>query len=191
MPKNNFTSLLASLALLAFVGVIGYALSGGQASPSPIASFDSVDVGAESESLRVPPTGWKEYRQPTYALSFFYPAALTVQEFKESGGALTVTFEDVAGGQEFQIFIVPYADAEITTERFALDIPSGVKGAEEETLIDGIQGVKFFSQDRLLGETRETWFVHDGYLYEVTTHKELAAWMDQILSTWRFTAEKT
>jgi hypothetical protein len=181
MPKNNFTFILVGLVIITFAGTIWYF-------SRPENKTDSITPKPSSSTLpaRVPPAGWKEYRNTTYAISFFYPEGLSMKEFKETGSAMTVTFEDVADGKEFQMFIVPYANAEITTERIKLDIPSGVKEGEENIVVDGVRGTKFFSQDKLLGNTREIWFIHNGFLYEVTTHKELDAWMTDILATWRF-----
>ena len=36
------------------------------------------------------------------------------------------------------------------------------------------------------GDTREVWFIHGGYLYEVTTYKELDIWLAGIMRTWKF-----
>lgn len=44
----------------------------------------------------------------------------------------------------------------------------------------------FFSKNIALGDTREVWFIKNGYLYEVTTLKSLDAWLTQILQTWKF-----
>ena len=33
---------------------------------------------------------------------------------------------------------------------------------------------------------REVWFIHGGYLYEVTTYKELDTWLGSIMQTWKF-----
>jgi hypothetical protein len=44
----------------------------------------------------------------------------------------------------------------------------------------------FFSQNPVMGETREVWFIKDGYLYEVTTYRELDSWLSQIMATWQW-----
>jgi hypothetical protein len=181
MPKINLASILVGLVITTFVGTVWYFSRSENETNSVIQKSDSL-----SSPLRIPPAGWKEYRNASYAISFFYPEGLSMKEFKETGSAMTITFEDVAGGKEFQVFISPYANVEITTERFQLDVPSGVKKEEADMMVDGVRGTKFFSQDKLLGDTREIWFVYNGFLYEVTTHKELDAWMTGILATWRF-----
>ena len=47
-----------------------------------------------------------------------------------------------------------------------------------------------FSTGELLrdgnGASREVWFVHKGFLYEVTTYKALDSWLASIMLTWKF-----
>jgi hypothetical protein len=54
-------------------------------------------------------------------------------------------------------------------------------------VIDGASGIAFFGFDARVGQTREIWFIHNHFLYEVTTYKELDSWLNEIMSTWRFT----
>jgi hypothetical protein len=186
MQKNNLTPVLASLALLTFIGVIWYVYDSYKKDISSVSEFASPSSSQDNTASRIPPSGWKEYRNTAYAISFFYPEGLAVKEFKESGSAMTVTFEDMAGGKEFQMFIIPYALEEITPERFKLDVSSGVREKESDITIAGTRGKQFYSKDARLGETSEIWFVHNKFLYEVTTHKELDAWLRNILATVMF-----
>lgn len=179
MHKNNLTPILVGLAFLTFVGVVWYAFSN-QKEAAPLAIPESKSNTALS---RVPPAGWKEYRNAAYAISFFYPEELVMKEFKEIGSAMTVTFEDEAGGKEFQMFVVPYLRDDITPERFQMDVPSGVREKETDIEVAAARGKQFYSQDARLGETYEIWFIHNGFLYEVTTHKELDIWIKNILAT--------
>jgi hypothetical protein len=52
--------------------------------------------------------------------------------------------------------------------------------------MDGARGTMFFSSYPRLNDTREVWFIHGGYLYEVTTFKQLDSWLGQIMQTWKF-----
>jgi hypothetical protein len=47
-------------------------------------------------------------------------------------------------------------------------------------------GIEFFSHAPRLDDTREVWFIHGGFLYEITTYKELDAWLLPILHSWQF-----
>ena len=109
------------------------------------------------------------------------------QEFPDRDFALTVLFQGGAGEPGFQIYVVPIKGTRITPEQFNRDEPSGVKQEPHETVIDGVPATTFFGFDGRLGKTSEVWFIHNHFLFEVTTYKELDSWLNQILATWRFT----
>ena len=54
-------------------------------------------------------------------------------------------------------------------------------------MIDGVSGITFVGFDARVGQTREIWFIHNHFLFEIMTYKELEPWLNQILATWRFT----
>ena len=112
--------------------------------------------------------------------------SLQVQAFDEGKGAQTITFQNPDVGQGFQIFIVPYGARQVSAERFKQDEPSGVMKEPLDIQIDGTTGTRFKSKDMLLGETREVWFIHDGYLFEITAPISLDAWLASIMATWKF-----
>ena len=60
-----------------------------------------------------------------------------------------------------------------------------MKDAQDIT-IDGTPAKSFFGYNDQMGDTREVWFIHGGYLYEVTTYKPLDTWLTPILQTWKF-----
>ena len=43
-----------------------------------------------------------------------------------------------------------------------------------------------FGKKTSAGDWREVWFIHGGYLYEVTTYKELDTWLGSIMQTRKF-----
>jgi hypothetical protein len=132
------------------------------------------------------PSGYLPYSNPQFHFSLSYPRNLQMQEYSEAGGGLTVAFQDVVADQEFQVYVSPYSDREITDARFKLDEPSGVKIDPTNVVVDGARGIEFFSNAPRLNDIREVWFVHGGFLYEVTTYKELDAWLELILQSWQF-----
>jgi len=135
------------------------------------------------------PTGAREYRSAEYNFSLLYPEDLKVAEHSEGGGATTITFQNTKTVAGFQIFIVPYGESQVSEERFKLDEPSGIRESLAPITIDGAIGASFFSNNLMLGATREVWFVHGGYLYEVSTLRSLDTWLGQILKTWEFITE--
>ncbi len=135
---------------------------------------------------RTPPQSNLEYHNNTYHFSLFYPQGLVKVEYAESNGGHTITFEKQSGGYGFQIYIVKYRDTTISKERFRLDVPSGVMQNPTDVFIDGVRGTMFLSTNSVMGDTREVWFIRGGYLYEVTTYRELDNWLAQIMKTWVF-----
>ena len=130
---------------------------------------------------RVAPSGHIECRNEDYRFSLFYPAGLEVKEIYQSPDTATITFQNVATAQGFQIFIVPYGEQQVSEERVRRDVPSGVRQKPLDVTIDGVTAASFYSSNAMLGDTAEIWFVSGGYLYEVTTLKPLAGWLSQIM----------
>ena len=135
---------------------------------------------------RIAPAGMREYKSAAYHFSLFYPQELAVEERQEGGGAATITFQNVEKAEGFQIFIVPYAEAQVSEKRFRQDVPSGVRESLTNITVDGATGAAFYSTNSELGATREVWVVRGGFLYEVTTLKPLDIWLGEIIKTWRF-----
>ncbi len=75
---------------------------------------------------------------------------------------------------------------QVSAERFRLDESSGVIKQPTDIIIDQVRATMFFGSNSAMGDTREVWFVHNGYLFEVTTYKDLDAWLSQIMATWQF-----
>jgi len=162
-------------------------------STAPATSTNPTQPDVSESSGREVPSGFAEYYNSQYHLSLLYPTTLKAVEHPEDGGGMTVTFEDIElkTVTGFQIFIVPFEGAQITDERFKEDDPSGVRDNLKNITVAGATGAEFDSTNALLGATHEVWFIHGlpgqgGYLYEVTTFKELGSWLDSIVQTWQF-----
>lgn len=130
--------------------------------------------------------GTRSYKSASHRFGLLFPENLAVREYDEGGGSMTVTFTDEKTGEKFQIYVTPYSGTQITEERFKTDVPSGVYREPKDIIVDGTRATMFFSTNAIMGDVREVWFIHDGYLYEVTTYKELDEWLGQIMKTWKF-----
>ena len=135
---------------------------------------------------RQPPGGFLEYYNSKYRFSLFYPNDLSVSELDEGGGASTITFQNTHTVQGFQIFVAPYGASQVNEEQFKKDAPSGVRKGLQNVVIDGATGASFYSTSPALGDTAEVWFVHGGFLFEVTTLKSLTFWLSGIVESWKF-----
>ncbi len=129
------------------------------------------------------PAHWKKYQNAHYGIALHHPPNLTIKEFNEGGGAMTITFQDPAAGEGLQLFVTPYTEQVVTRERFARDVPSGVLQSPRNVLVCGVSGTTFESADAFLGETQEVWFIHNGFLFEATTLRLLKDFQERILST--------
>lgn len=132
---------------------------------------------------RTPPAGYTEYRDTTYRFSLFYPSELAAKTYDEGGGAATIDFQNVQKAEGFQIFIVPYSGTTVSEQRFEEDEPSGVRNDMKTGTLAGVSAAAFYSNDSRLGETYEVWFIHGGYLFEVTTLKPLDTWLQDIMQS--------
>jgi len=150
---------------------------------------------------------FKKFTHPEYGFSFEYPKDLEIQAFKEEeGGEIigeTIVFQqpNLPGVKPLedsekiglQIFISPFEDEEgvLTQERVLEDLPFAVIIEPQEVFLGvlaekEIPALIFWSEDPLIGKTREVWFIHSGYLYEITTYAYLDLWLANILSTLSF-----
>lgn len=185
----NMKKVIAIFFLIVFcvaIVMLGFfVLRSGNTDVPGTAVWD-VSASAPQPTDSAPPSGYTEYKNTEYKFSLFYPPELEVREYEEAGGAHTTTFEDVTGKKGFQVFITPYSESEITPERFRMDVPSGVMKEPTDIYIDSARATIFFSENALMGETREVWFINNGFLYEVVTYKTLDTWLSEIIRTWKF-----
>ncbi len=146
-------------------------------------------IAALSESVpetREVSADMRSYQTAKYKFGLLYPKDLSVKEYVERDGAMTVTFDNAQTNQGFQIYVTPYKEKQITEARFKLDQPSGVYKEPTDVMVDNTRATMFFGQNSVMGDTREVWFIRGGYLYEVTTYKELDTWLASIMQTWKF-----
>lgn len=130
--------------------------------------------------------GWNEYRNQRFEFVAFYPQELAVKEVSEKGGAMTITFENEQAGEGFQVFALPYSGTQVSEERFRQDVPSGVRNSPKDLRVAGAVATAFYSEDSALGETYEIWFLHEGFLYELTTLKSLEPLLNTLAERWQF-----
>jgi hypothetical protein len=131
-------------------------------------------------------TDFAKYDDQMFHFQLNYPKDLEVHVYDEDDGARTITFEGATPGIGFQVFVVPYTNAVITDERFKTDDPSGVMQDPQDIKIVDVPAKIFYGHNDSMGDTREVWFIKDGYLYEVTTYKALDSWLSDIMLTWQF-----
>ena len=206
---KNSTRITIGLALLAVVIAGSMYLFSGRYSAGVFASNAGMSaesatsvssLSSDSALANIPPprststpqthdlgSDQRGYTNTSLRFSLEYPHTLKVTEYKETNGGTTITFESSDAQNGFQIYVQPYAGTQITQERFRLDEQSGVAQQQTEILVDGTRAEMFFGHNNVMGNTREVWFIRGGYLYEISTYKDLDSWLGAIMKSWKFT----
>jgi hypothetical protein len=183
--------IIVSIVIILLIAAGSYSLFFNDSS-TPTENKDTTSLNAESEPEPIVPqttqvtAEMRGYENRDFRFGLLYPQNLSVREYKEQGGALSVIFEDPSDGKGFQIYVTPYGDGQITKERFQMDVSSGVMKEPTDVMVGGVRGTMFLSTHSLMGETREVWFINNGFLYEVVTYKQLDEWLSGIMQTWQF-----
>lgn len=177
--------------VIAFVfgAIVGYVVAT-YLKPTTVGSVDPLqNVTRLSEGVIVGKNATtKTFTHSLIGFSLEYPSDLEVAEFDEGQGARTILFQKPGEQHGFQMFIVPYQGDTISPERIAKDIPSRVlKDPVEVILGENTRATVFWSESPTIGQTREVWFIRNGYLFEITTYAEMDTWLAGILSTIQFT----
>lgn len=185
---------MKSTTYTAGIFLLGLAVGGGtmyaviqQSKPG----IQKVEPSSEISRLKTPnrelPSVDVLYTNEQYGFSFRYPRGLIFQEFDEAGGAKTIVFQkpnDVKKG--FQIYITPYEGGNITGDRILYDASGPVSDLQEENLTENLLVATFISEAPIVGKTREIWWLHGGYLFELTTYASLDGWIRDIVKTVEF-----
>jgi hypothetical protein len=149
--------------------------------------FSYVSARAHAETVTEASLSTTPFTETIHHFTLRYPTGDDVRVWIDTELTRTVAFESADNPtQSFQIFMQPYEQSEIATAQFRTDDPSGVMEDVSTTTIDGVPAKTFVGYNDQMGPTSEVWFIHGGTLYEVTTYQSSAAWLQQILQTWRF-----
>ena len=147
----------------------------------------SENAGEKVSQVSEAVNGYWTYTNFRYKFSFQCPEAFNVTDFdEEDTQTILVSKKDTKDG--FQIFIAPFDEpGPITKERILEDLPDfKIESPEQRLLKNGETALIFFTEDSSVGKTREIWFVHNGYLYQITTIQAFDAQLVQIMNTWKF-----
>jgi hypothetical protein len=188
--------LTASPSALVAVGIIAVDASSLMSGDEQVAAVEGGASAAADAPAPIAPVSTPKtprvsqdmygYSNANFHFSLLFPKDLVAKEYKEQGGALTASFQDPKTNQGFQVYVTPFGGKQIDTARFRLDEPSGVFTQPTDVIVGGAHATMFFGKNAIMGDTREVWFIRGGFLYEVTTYKELDDWLAGIMQTWKF-----
>jgi hypothetical protein len=131
----------------------------------------------------------KIYTHTNPSFFFKYPEGMAVSMFEESGGE-TILLQGEGHNESVQIFILPFDEplARMTPERILEDIPELIIVRPQEAILpNDIRALIFESTTAGVGDTREAWVVHRGYLYQIITPLPFDKELSRIMATWQFT----
>lgn len=201
-PMNGKRSLKVKAAVIAagillLSGVILWfrGLGPGILSSSNFETFKFFSGGESGQSQTPAASDLSQtHTHPGLGFSFRYPDGFKISSTAEELGETILVQKEGGGAKEgFQIFISEFDEpGPITGERIKIDLPEIVIEQPQDIELgirnqeSGIGALIFFSQDESFGKTREVWFVHKGFLYQVTSKAEFDNQLSQIMATWRF-----
>jgi hypothetical protein len=131
----------------------------------------------------------RTYTNAAFDFSLSYPSDLSVSQYDEGQGVTSIVFQEANEQIGFQIFVTPYPyiGEPITQARIKADLPTlEMQDTESLTIGTGTPALSFASSDPDFGPTREVWFAHGSYLFQVITYPDQAAWLAPIINTIRF-----
>jgi hypothetical protein len=97
--------VILGFVLLALGGLYFFMISGVEAPGSSNAKSSSQSPSnTPVQFARNAPAGAKEYRNAHYHFSLLYPDSLSVKEYDEGGGAMTISFQNPQTAQGFSNF---------------------------------------------------------------------------------------
>ncbi len=111
--------------------------------------------------------GVKTFQHPGYGFSFEYPKDWNVSSFSEGEGETILVQSSETG---VQIYISPFDEPEtaLTKERILKDIPEMVINNDQPIKFAGLSALRFDSVSQSGQNTREVWFAHNGFLYQIS-----------------------
>lgn len=126
------------------------------------------------------------YRDASGRFSFAYPPAYSVGAF-DTGEQHTVLLQNNEQGVGLQILASPFDEDIVLTEaRIRQDLPGLDMRNVRRVRVDGIPALLFASSGSDFGQSIELWFVHRGFLYQLTTYAHLASLMDRVANSLQF-----
>lgn len=178
-------SIILVLAILGFAGYKIYALkkypkSNVENKAPPVNRTEESNLAKqELNSGKI-----KTFQHPRLNFSFQYPENFALASMPdEEGEALLLQ----KGNIGFQIYIKPIAETvEVTAEMVRSDIPDMKVDNAFYIDINGAKALVFDSENDAKLKTGEIWFSRKGQLYQITTYREFAPVLADIVKSWKW-----
>jgi hypothetical protein len=181
--KTRNILIIVVLSLLVVGGGIYLSLRDAE-SRTPVEEDASETPSLTLENTQVE-EGLLRHSEPTF--SFSYPAEWVVTSFEDAEGE-TVLLRDRSTNGDVQLYLTPFDEAIVlTAARIKQDLPSlSVIDPLQVEIGKRVSGVYFKSVKEGIGEAQEVWFVHEGFLYQITAVKTHPKALADILASFKF-----
>lgn len=127
------------------------------------------------------------YTNDAYGFSLRYPTNFEINELSTETGDMVILVQKKGEQEEFQILISSFEEeGPLIQERIKQDIPGIMIEQPLGIMISGIPALLFWSDDSVLGRTREVWFIHRRMLYQISSRAAFDETLSRIMATWRF-----
>ncbi|MBU1102571.1 hypothetical protein KJ853_02860 [Patescibacteria group bacterium] len=197
MSKNTKLIIIISLTAVVLIGgaVFGAVKfkNSAERNSSQANAFDDILANmAADDALKLdfkvfPKSDFKNYIHAGYGFSFDYPADWSVDIFKDDVGDVAVIQNAETG---ILIYVYPFDEpGPITKERILRDVPDMTieNGRQIKIGEAGVIDVLIFDSDeREMGPSKEMWFVHGGFLYQISAAEGSGEALNKIIESWKF-----
>ncbi len=153
--------------------------------PQAVQTTPTPEIAAEEEVQPTPEQGTGSvdgtlYRHTKPTFSFHCPDACTPGSVHDDNGETILL-------KNFQIYITPQDEEFVVTKaRIAQDAPGTIVDSPKTVSVDGAQALVFKSKNLAGAATREVWFTHAGYLYQISGYPDAEQAISVVVSTWKF-----
>lgn len=130
-------------------------------------------------------TQFKTCAHAGYGFSFACPVDWISDLFKDGDGEVAVIQNAETG---ILIYIDPFDEpGAITKERILKDVPGmALENSQQIKIAGTIEALSFLSNERETGPTKEVWFVHKNFLYQISAAEGSDEVLAKMIATWKF-----
>lgn len=186
MPKNFKITVIIVILLVA--GAAGYSIYRYRSyMPNKTDTSNSANTVKKSDVLTrtyLPSDLTLSYTHPSLGFTFKYPEGFKIGDLPDETGETILVQAD---GDGFQIYTRPLEQqVEITADLVKQDLPDMVVENSFQIDISGTRALVFDSQNESGEKTGEIWFWNNGTLYQISTPREFAKTLAEIIKTWQW-----
>jgi hypothetical protein len=165
-------------------------------SKEEIALLGSITKNAGGGNITIVPVGSDPtdgitiFQHPRLGFTLELPEGFSAGIFEEEEGGAAGETTLIRGPDtaELQIYATAFdEEGPLTPERIRKDLPDvKISAPQQVTLKGGMQALAFLGENEALGKTQEVWFVHDRFLYQLTTTAPMRREIAKIIGSMRF-----